>query len=300
MGKQVKLFKPDTKEFCDLPDLPDFYCPSSINLINGTLVICGSCDDSDGLSGLEFEERSCIQLSQASEAAEWTIYAEDIPVHCVSMVTPEGIILMGGFGGSKGVTLVRPDGTSRWGIFDLTRYIDGACGIEDGDSLIVTGGGWINARDELVATKKVVRYNSKGFVENLPETNVARRSHGCGYLYQDGKKVLVVAGGFQGRGNVAVDEEKFAMFITERLILGENGWKIVAPLPQPMYGFASASLNDKIYLIVGDISSSEVSIIEYDGKEWDETLQDSYMNIITSWSPNSMGIEQLLLIFKYL
>jgi len=206
----------------------------------------------------------------------------------VSLVTPEGILLMGGYG-SKGVTLVKPDGTSQWGIFFLKRYIDGACGIEDGDSLIITGGSWINSKGETVATKTVDRYNSKGFVEDLPEMNVARRSHGCGYLYQEGKKVLVVAGGYQSWGNAAVDEEKYAMFLTERLILGENGWKIVAPLPQPMYGFASASLNDKIYLIVGDISSSELSMIEYDGKEWDETLQDSYMNIITSWSPNSHG-----------
>ena len=65
-------------------------------------------------------------------------------------------------------------------------------------------------------------------------------------------QVLVVAGGYQSWGNAAVDEEKDAMFLTERLILGENGWKIVAPLPQPMFGFASASLNDKIYLIGED------------------------------------------------
>ena len=35
----------------------------------------------------------------------------------------------------------------------------GACGIEDGDSLIVTGGSGIEA--EQVATKTVDRYNSK-------------------------------------------------------------------------------------------------------------------------------------------
>ena len=70
-------------------------------------------------------ERSCIQLSPASKAAEWTIYAENIPVHSdhVSLVTPEGILLMGGYG-SKGVTLVKPDGTSQWGLFFLKRYIE--------------------------------------------------------------------------------------------------------------------------------------------------------------------------------
>ena len=69
-------------------------------------------------------ERSCIQLSPASKAAQWKIYTKNIPVHKhhVSLATTEGIFLMGAYG-SKGVTLVKPDGTNKWGIFFLKRFI---------------------------------------------------------------------------------------------------------------------------------------------------------------------------------
>merc|ERR1711915_667321 len=288
--KQVKLFKPDSKEVCDLPDLPEPFCFSSINLVEGSPVLCGSCDDDDNYSWGEKNEinseRSCIQLSPASKAAEWKIYAKNIPLHKyqVSMATTEGILLMGAYG-SKGVTLVKPDGTSVWGIFFLKRSIEGACGIEDEDSLIITGGKWINTEAESVTTKTVDRYNSKGFVEDLPEMKVARQSHGCGYLYQEGKKVLVVAGGYQGQKFLrwVKDDDDLILSPTETLTLGENAWKMAAPLPKPMHSFGSTSLNGKIYFIgiewnrmLGDYSSIEATMIQYDGEEWTETLKESY------------------------
>ena len=45
---KVKLVKPDTKEVCDLPDLPSFFTWSSINLLDGTPIMCGSWDASWG------------------------------------------------------------------------------------------------------------------------------------------------------------------------------------------------------------------------------------------------------------
>ena len=124
-------------------------------------------------------------------------------------------------------------------IVSVILTFSGACGIEDRDSLIITGGSWINSKGETVATKTVDRYNSKvhtffkfmydrqldkiltflselylhkennnyqGFVEDLPEMNVARRSHGCGYLYQDGKKVNIL-------------EEDFYHYVFEQFVV---------------------------------------------------------------------------------
>merc|ERR1711915_499368 len=85
----------------------------------------------------------------------------------------------------------------------------------------------------------------KGFVENLPEMMKARTSHGCGYFHQHGKKVLVVAGGYAGSYNEEISS-------TEMLIMSTHAWTSAAPLPRGIFGFASTSLNNKIYFIVGD------------------------------------------------
>ena len=54
-------------------------------------------------------------------------------------------------------------------------------------------------------------------------------------------QVLVVAGGYAGK----YDE----ISSTEMLIMGTNAWTSAAPLPTGIWGFASTSLNNKIYFI---------------------------------------------------
>jgi len=274
---QVKLFKPDTKEVCNLPDLPEYFIYPSMDLIDQTPVMCGSWYGRSSRSRMKNETQirsfypytSCVQLSPASKEAEWTIYAEDLSRKRdhVSMSTPEGIYLMGGYN-SKDVSLVKPDGTQQADVFRLNRFIDSGCGIKDDDTLIITGGGEVGGSRVSKATKTVDRYNNKGFVENLPEMMTARTSHGCGYFHQHGKKVLVVAGGYAGR----YDE----ISSTEMLIMGTNAWNSAAPLPRGISGFASTSLNNKIYFIVGDGGKNTASILEFDGEKWSETMKERY------------------------
>merc|ERR1712198_184272 len=52
---KVKLFKPDTKEVCNLPDIPEYFSYSSIDLVDGTPVMCGSWFGSPGKSHLKSE-----------------------------------------------------------------------------------------------------------------------------------------------------------------------------------------------------------------------------------------------------
>ena len=47
---QVKLIKPDTKEVCNLPNIPDYFSYSSMDLVDGTPVMCGSWFGSPGKS----------------------------------------------------------------------------------------------------------------------------------------------------------------------------------------------------------------------------------------------------------
>ena len=51
--KHVKLIKPDTKEVCNLPDLPSDFSDHSMDLIDGTPVMCGSWFGSPGYSRMK-------------------------------------------------------------------------------------------------------------------------------------------------------------------------------------------------------------------------------------------------------
>ena len=69
---------------------------------------------------------SCVQLSPASKEAEWTIYTDklrDLKRDHVSMTTPEGILLMGGYD-RRSVDLVKPDGSVKRAGFNLERLIE--------------------------------------------------------------------------------------------------------------------------------------------------------------------------------
>ena len=74
--------------------------------------------------------------------------------------------------------------------------------------MIITGGG--SRGQDAIASKTVDRYDNKvpylntgesiessffpkGFVEDLPEMMTARTSHGCGYFYQQGRKVNAIS-----------------------------------------------------------------------------------------------------------
>ena len=55
-----------------------------------------------------------------------------------------------------------------------------ACSIELSDMFIVTGG------DR--SRRRVSKYTTNGWVEDLPDLNEERHSHGCGYYFNDEMK----------------------------------------------------------------------------------------------------------------
>ena len=77
-----------------------------------------------------FAVSSCVQLSPATKEAEWTIFRENMPLRRehVSMVTPEGLLLMGGYN-SRSVDLLKPDGSLQKGIYKLERTIEYAAAL---------------------------------------------------------------------------------------------------------------------------------------------------------------------------
>ena len=66
-----------------------------------------------------------MQLSPASKEAEWTIYTgrEAARRDHVSLSTPDGILLMGGYN-KRSVDLIKPDGSDERGVFELNRMIE--------------------------------------------------------------------------------------------------------------------------------------------------------------------------------
>ena len=64
-----------------------------------------------------------------------------------------------------------------------------ACTIELEGSVVVTGGGeWGEV------TSRVALYNiftDSGFVADLPDLNIGRQDHGCGYYYEEDTQVVI-------------------------------------------------------------------------------------------------------------
>jgi len=277
----VKLYKPETDEVCDLPNTPDRFSDHSLDLVDGTLIMCGSYFGSPGKARMKnetelhqfFAVSTCLQLSPPSKEAEWTIFAK-IPLkrQHVSLVTDKGVLLIGGYN-DYSVNLVKKDGTVDH-VWDLKRYIDHGCGINDGNTLVVTGGGirdYIGAGGftyyESTASKTVDRYNAQGHVEDLPDLLMDRRNHGCGFYHKDGKKILLVAGGLDA------NNEKLSS--TEIFTVGESTkWTYAAPLPRATNAMSYASLNDKIYFIedTSGTWNKNSMVVEFDGEKWSDKM----------------------------
>ena len=49
----VKVFKPETNEVCDLINTPDRFYDHSLDLVDGSLIMCGSFHYSPGLARMK-------------------------------------------------------------------------------------------------------------------------------------------------------------------------------------------------------------------------------------------------------
>ena len=62
----------------------------------------------------------------------------------------------------------------------------GACGINDGDSVLVTGG----FVEGFGVSKRTHRYNRSGWIESLDDLNFKRYDHGCAdFINRNNEKV---------------------------------------------------------------------------------------------------------------
>jgi len=239
--KSVEVFIPDAGKSCSLPDLPDDRVGHTMDTLGNTPVICG---------GENIDQTSCLQFTPA--LGVWTNYAtttEEFKGH-TSWVSSGGLVLMGARNGVS--TEIVPTGA---GNFSLVKDTKLACAITVSPySTIITGGLWS------WSSKVVARYNLQGHVEDLPEMNEGRTSHGCGFYYSGSTMVLIVAGGYG---------KEASMRSTEKLNIGGTAWTTIQPLPWIVTHTASVSMDNKIFLLGGDIFK-RAEILAFDGEEWKE------------------------------
>jgi len=185
--------------------------------------------------GYGSDDRSCIKFEDGS----WTTLTDNLVeerYYQSSWVNPDGDILLIGGGGSPTTTeIVYRDGTSIKS-FDLKYDIRNACSIGLPEMFILTGG------ESTGVT--VSRYTTNGWMEDLPELNEWRDSHGCGYFYNDDmQRVFLVAGGYINYHDVRSS--------TETLVEGDQAWNFQNPLPTGRVGVRAISLPDTVILTGG-------------------------------------------------
>eukprot|EP00092_Neocalanus_flemingeri_P010981 GFUD01011824.1.p1 GENE.GFUD01011824.1~~GFUD01011824.1.p1 ORF type:complete len:447 (+),score=101.01 GFUD01011824.1:59-1399(+) len=246
-----EVFIPETGKTCSLPnaDLPDDRSSHTMDTLGNTPVVCGGKSP--------WTVTSCLHFTPTSASGVWTNYAttlESRETHS-SWVSSAGLVLLGGWHSVS--TEMVPSGG---GNFSLEGNARSACAIADKDSVIITGG-----NDGKTVSSTVARYNLQGHVENLPEMNQGRSSHGCGSYISGGTMVLVVAGGDHGGKTTSS---------TEKLPIGATAWTTAATLPRRLTYVPSVSMNNRVY-IIGGYCDGEVrgEILAFDGEDWTEVGQ---------------------------
>jgi len=208
----VQVFPPPSSNTCSIPQLPEPRTGHSISLLSGgRLVVCGGKGD---------VSRSCIGWQSGNTS--WTHLhtlstARAFNVAWTPSSSPNAIVLFG----LRNAEILPGGGT-----FPLRHSGFRACGIPDGETIVITGGRPSNSQ----AHNYVTRYAKSGFVEELPQLPENRRDHACAAL--PSTKAFIVAGG-------ASDDSMVTSVIT--LLPGAQAWTPLASLPRSL-GFAPASI----------------------------------------------------------
>ena len=110
------------------------------------------------------------------------------------------------------------------------------CGIDLGDSFIITGGD-----DGNRARNRVSKYSKMGFVEDLAHLMEDRALHACSHYKDDGGgQVLLVTGGVSSSGKYLSSTE-----ISTDL---RASWKSAVPLPSETFSLRAVNLENSILL----------------------------------------------------
>merc|ERR1712013_552422 len=127
------------------------------------------------------------------------------------------------------------------------------------EGLLLMGGSYNGGK-----STEVSRYDTLGWLEDLPSMVRIRNNHGCGaYTDSQGNQVLIAAGGW--------DHVEFEYLdSTEILVSGSGAWSLTTPLPTVMYAMKTATVDNKVFMTGGrlrNMGTDTNNIWEWEGEE---------------------------------
>merc|ERR1711874_279780 len=236
----AEVFIPSTGQHCVLPNIPgeDRYGHTSEKL-----SVCGG-------GGYTSTRTSCLTLTNGTWETS-KILQEERYYHS-SWASPSGVILLGGENSTRNSERIQDDGTST-DSFSLGYDLSGACAINTGQTVVLTGG--------YDSPTRVSELSQSGVLTDLPKLQQGRYGHGCSfYTNEDNIKTYLVAGGYDGD----------FLSSTELLTDAATAWVFSGQLPSPRNGLRGANIDGKILMTGGGI---------YDGDDY------IYYDEIVEFSP---------------
>jgi len=237
----VEVFNPNTNKSCLLPSLPEQRLCHTMDY----LTICGGM----------YTFTSCITFS----SGEW-VTSHSLPeerwYHNSWVMEADSILLLGGLE-SPDTTDVVSEGVYEGGQgFRMDSSTMFSCSIHDEttNTLVITGGYY--------TLHNVSRYDTLGYLEELPSLINARWNHACGaYLREDGTQILLVTGG-----------DMFDIRPTKILPSDSPGWLLASPLPRKMYLMKGVTVSGVLYMTGGEDGdhTNRDEILAWSGEDWVE------------------------------
>jgi len=238
---------------CLLPDMPEKRNEHTVD----ANIVCG---------GLYTPHDNCISLIEGKWKVTHNLTSERVS-HS-SWKVCEGVVLLGNFRGVGRYTaeLVEAKTGRTKKLFDLEYGLSRACAIADDNSVIVTGGE-LGTQGRPLYSNLVTRYNMEGFVETLPNLLLGRSYHGCTSFVQNGKKVLLVAGGY------GMPDPNSVGSFDDTEIFQDGRWRTVGKLPARLSDIGCGTLNNKVFLTGGPARPPRKDILTYnpDTEAWTKT-----------------------------
>jgi len=234
----VEVFNPSDKTGCLLPSLPDLRTGHTMD----SLELCGG-----------FFTSTCITFTSGQWVTSHAL-TEERSDH-TSWSTDAGIILMGGFYSDMTTEIISQGEYEGVPWFDMQYNTMYACSIVDSGTLLVTGGEYTQ--------RTVSRYNTAGFVEDLPALNEGRYYHGCGaYTGDTGEQVFLVTGGR--------DDGFPLLSSTEVWSTSSSSWTMATNLPRSMGSMRGVTLGGVLYMTGGAGGDFYDDIYQWTGAAWEE------------------------------
>jgi len=264
----VEVLNNDGTPLCMLSDLPNERLLHTMN----NDMLCGG--------GNELPMASCLQYTDGGWK-EYTSYTHKKKIYHVSWLRPDGgVQLIGGWVAGRqeehDPTVIVKGSSSKPG-FKTKHHTENACAIQLDEYVVITGGQ--QSRVNLHGASFVTKYDTNGWIEDLPELNTGRLGHGCAHFYNNlNELVYLVAGGLSDLSGLEADE---LLASTEIMVEGSSYWTTPLNLPNAIEGLVGISVNNQVFMIGGiqrlaEEPQSQILKYDTDQNDW---LEVGKMNI---------------------